>query len=173
MQAGFENARFIRAYSREERFIAAQKWLKTPARPLLGQTISLTPNAPYASNGTHLSFWKPSFVLGTPLGGEAGVNFWGIHVQGHVNIGFAHVIARTTLLDCRMLSVGPVTYKIYAGTGSAPASEGKLSSANGHFLLVVPGSASGAASIELWPTSVDAAIGFFGCEISSIKIPRG
>ena len=108
-------ARPVPRYSDAERASAAQAVLTLPAPPMLGGTVTLTPDAPYAWSGAHLSFWKPSFLLGTAAGGEGGVNFWGIHNQGHVNVGFTATGGTTYLLDCRLLTAGRVTYKIYDG----------------------------------------------------------
>jgi hypothetical protein len=170
MSAGIAGAKFVPIYSISDRASAAQKVLKLASPPDLGKPVSLTPNAPYAKDGSHLSIWKPSFVLGTPSGGEVGVNFWGIYNQGHVNVGFTPKSAKPYLLDCRMVATGNITYKVYEGAGSEPAAQGEQSLADGHLLLMVPVSKEGEPiSVELWPTPVNAPLGFLGCEISAIK----
>lgn len=165
MQTGFPNARFVPRYSPAERAAAAAKLLKLSAAPALGQAISLTPNAPFAADGSHLSFWKPSFVIGTPDGGEAGVDFWGIHVGGHINVAFPASAAM--LLDCRLLSSGRIAYKIYAGPGDAPVRQGDAPLDNNHLLLEIP-AAAGPVSVELWPDPENNVVGFFGCDLAPI-----
>jgi hypothetical protein len=136
----------------------------------LTETASLTPNAPYGNGGAHLSFWKPSFVLGTPAGGEAGVNFWNIHNQGHINVGFTAPRMKPTLVDCRLLSTRPITYKVYSGGAAAPGAAGESALDHGHFLLMVAGTGDGGPiSVELWPTPDTTAMGFLGCELSTIE----
>lgn len=170
MRDGIPNASYVAPYSPSERAKAAQNILKTPSPPALAEPISLTPNAPYANGGAHLSFWKPSFVLGTPTGGEAGVNFWNIHNQGHVNVGFMPARMKSTFVDCRLLSTGPITYKVYSGAGAAPSAAGESALDHGHFLLVVPGTENGGpVSVELWPTPDTTTMGFLGCELSTIE----
>jgi hypothetical protein len=83
MREGIPNASFVAPYSLGERAKAAQTILKIASPPTLAETISLTPNAPYGSGGAHLSFWKPSFVLGTVAGSPGHLN---IHNQGHINV---------------------------------------------------------------------------------------
>jgi hypothetical protein len=130
---------------------------------------SLTPNAPYSRSGAHLSFWKPSFVLGTRAGGEAGINFWGIHDQGHVNVGFTARQGEPYLLDCRLLATKPVAYKVYAGQDSAPRTEGEIPLKANHFLLALPATQGDELiSVELWPEPMIATMGFLGCEIDTI-----
>jgi hypothetical protein len=170
MRDGIPNASFVAPYSSSERAKAAQNILKSATPPTLTATISLTPNAPYENGGAHLSFWKPSFVLGTSSGGEAGVNFWGIHNQGHVNVGFTPAPMKSTLVDCRLLSARPITYKVYSGAGAAPSAAGEITLEHGHFLLAVPGSGSGGpVSVELWPTPDTTTMGFLGCELNTIE----
>jgi len=161
-------ARDVPAYTPAERAEAAQEAMKLSAPPVLDSAVSLTPNAPFAANGSHLSLWKPSYVIGTASGGEAGVNFWGIYNGGHVNVGYAVKPEKSALLDCRMISSAPVTYKIYAGEGSTPRAEGRLALHDGHFLLTVPPAGAGeAVSVELWPATPTTPVGFFGCELGT------
>ena len=115
MRDGIPSGEYVAEYSVGERQHAAEKAMSLGAVPVLGPPVMLTPNAPFGSGGAHLSIWKPSFVLGTPGGGEVGVNFWGIHNEGHVNVGFTPTSTTAYLLDCRMLSAGPITYKVYDG----------------------------------------------------------
>jgi hypothetical protein len=137
--------------------------------PVLGATVTLTPDAPYAWSGAHLSFWKPSFVLGTPAGGEGGVNFWGIHNEGHVNVGFTASGGTRYLLDCRLLTAGKVTYKIYDGAAEQLRDSSQAGVADGHLFLIVGASrAGGAVSVELWPTPVTEPLGFLGCDVSAV-----
>jgi hypothetical protein len=171
MTAGIPGAVYVRPDSTVERAIAAQTAMNLAARPLLGTATSLTPDAPYARDGAHLSVWKPSFVLGTPAGGEIGINFWGIHNQGHVNVGFTSRSGGTYLLDCRLIASGSVTYKVYAGSGSDPLAQGEQPLAGGHLFVAVPARAGVPVSVELWPTPGDAPFGFLGCEICRASIP--
>src|SRR5271166_5114441 len=64
MQHGFPGARYVPIYSTGERAKAIQNALALSAPPVLSKSVSLTPNAPYAPDGSYLSFWKPSFVIG-------------------------------------------------------------------------------------------------------------
>lgn len=166
MRNGLPGAHDVPVYSRRERTAAAQGLLHLAKPPSLRVFAALTPNHPYAGSGAHLSFWKTSFVLGTKAGGEAGVNFWNIRDQGHINVGFA--ASWRTLLDCRLIAAGPVTYKVYDGAASVPREQGEKALANGHFLLAVP--AGTAISVELWPTPVDAPMGFLGCDLAALLI---
>jgi hypothetical protein len=169
MRDGIAGARYVPAYSVAQRAAALQTALSLSRLPVLGASVSVTPDAPYAGDGTHLSFWKTSFVLGTPAGGEAGVNFWGIHSEGHINVGFKSAGGRATAVDCRLLSDGPITYKIYAGAQGTPAGQGRSVPRDGHFLLIVGGPAGGGEiSVEMWPTPRDRPLGFFGCELSVV-----
>ncbi|HEX5323779.1 MAG TPA: hypothetical protein VFW40_08335 [Capsulimonadaceae bacterium] len=109
-------------------------------------------------------------MIGTPSGGEAGVNFWGIYNQGHVNVGFTPSSAKSVVLDCRLLSTGDITYKVYEGMASEPVSQGAMALYDGHLLLIVPVARRGESiSVELWPTTVESPMGFLGCEISTLK----
>jgi len=170
MRDGIAGAQYVPAYSSEQRTQIVGKLLHLAKRPDL-QTISLTPNAPFAENGAHLSFWKTSFVIGTPAGGEAGVNFWGIHTGGHINAGF---IASGTaeVLDCRML--GRVMHKLYVGAESEPREQAETPLDNGHLLVLLPAIARGTpVSVELWPVPEDATMGFLGCEIDKTVEIKG
>ena len=169
MRDGIPSAGYVPEYSVAEREHAAQKALSLGALPLLGPPVTLTPNAPFGSGGAHLSIWKPSFVLGTPGGGEVGVNFWGIHNEGHVNVGFTPTSTTGYLLDCRMLSAGPITYKVYDGVAESFRTQGQARLADGHLLLMVPtGQVGTAVSVELWPTPVTEPMGLLGCDVSMV-----
>jgi hypothetical protein len=164
VQTGIEAAKFVPAYSVEQRAAAMQIALHLSSPPILGAPVSLTPNAPYTPDGSHLSFWKPSFVIGTQSGGEAGINFWGKFQEGHMNVGFINT--KPVLLDCRMLSAGLITYKVYEG--GALGAQGEVPLRDGHFLLVIPAAAA-PASVELWPTPGTQPVGIFGCDLNVIK----
>lgn len=169
MQAGIPTARPVPAYSVAERQRAAQQLPGLAAAPSLGEPLSLTPNAPSGRDGAHLSFWKPSFLVGTPSGGEAGVNFWGIHNEGHVNVAFTPGSSQPWLVDCRLLSAGAITYKVYSGAGESLRDQGQVPLRDGHFLLLVPVTQPGEViSVELWPTPVTETMGFLGCELGVI-----
>lgn len=169
MRDGIANAKFVPAYSVKRRRQAAQALLKRAMPPALGETASLTPDTPYGPGGAHLSVWKPSFVLGTPSGGEAGFNFWGIHDDGHVNVGFTARAARRYMLDCRLLSAGNITYKTYVGAGDNPRDRGEQTLKDGHLLLLIAAPASDeTTSVELWPTPRTSTMGFLGCDLAAI-----
>lgn len=170
MQHGMPNARLVPLYSPAERTRAVQELLKLASPPALNEPVALSPNAPYAPNGARLSFWKPSFVIGTANGGEAGVNFWGKFVEGHVNLGFTAKSEKPTVLDCRILSTGSaVGYKIYAGVEGSQRGHGEVALRDGHFLLAVPIVATAyPISVELWPSPNHAVLGFFGCDLDTI-----
>ena len=162
------SAQYVPRYTLAERAAAVQTTMHLPRPPMLDATVSLTPNAPYWRDGSHLSFWKPSYVIGTDAGGEAGVNFWNIYNGGHVNIGFASTSAAPKVLDCRMISAAPVAYKVYTGQRSHPDSEGRLPLHEGHFLLTVPATKAGdQVSVELWPATATTPVGFLGCEFGT------
>ena len=161
-------AKFVPAYTTVQRAHALQQAMKLPAPPILDAMTSLTPNVSYAPDGSHLSFWKPSYVIGTASGGEAGVNFWGIYNQGHVNVGYAQRAAKPYVLDCRMISVGNIAYKVYSGESAQPSAESRMSLRDGHFLLtVLPAGAGEQVSVELWPATPTTPVGFFGCELGT------
>ena len=162
MLGAIATARPVSVYSVAERERAAQT-----APPTLGPSVALTPNSPYGWDDAHLSFWKPSFVLGTSSGGEAGINFWGIHNEGHVNVGFRPAAATSYLLDCRLLSAGDITYKVYGGERETLREHGQVTLIDNHLLLLVTASAPGELiSVELWPTPVTETMGFLGCDLS-------
>jgi hypothetical protein len=168
---GIPGAAFVAVYSTGQREKAVQAAMGLATRPALGVPVSLTPNAPYATDGSHLSFWKPSFVIGTPAGGEAGINFWGKYQDGHMNVALA--AANSVLLDCRMPSAGNITYKIYAGNGGTPRRQGDRPLRDGHFLLMVTGlKRAEPQSVELWPKPRTQPVGIFGCDISAINPER-
>jgi len=172
MRDGIVTARPVSAYSVAERERAAQQALGLTAPPTLGASISLMPNTPYGRGDAHLSFWKPSFVLGTSSGGEAGVNFWGIHNEGHVNVGFTSAAATSYLLDCRLLSAGDITYKVYDGENEHLRESRQVALIDNHFMLLVPASNAGdVISVELWPTPVTETMGFLGCDLSAVVSP--
>jgi hypothetical protein len=162
MRDGIDGARYVPRYSLQQRAAVAQTLMSLPVPPRLHLFATLTPNHPYAAGGAHLSFWKTSFVLGTRSGGEAGVNFWDIHNEGHINVGFR--ASKTTILDCRLIAAGPVTVKVYAGAANQPREQSEKSLENGHLLLVVPAAAD--ISVELWPAPIDAKMGFLGCDLA-------
>lgn len=165
MRQGMKDARFVPAYSLAARATAAQRVLHLATLPVLQMSASLTPDAPYAADGSHLSFWKPSFVIGTDAGGEAGINYWGLFQQGHMNVGFR--AAGPMLLDCRLQSAGPITYRIYAGQGDKPMMQGQKPLHHGHFFLLVP-KAKEAVSVELWPSPETQPLGIFGCDLNKV-----
>jgi len=172
LRGGIAGARPVAVYSAAERARAAQRALGLSAPPVLGASVSLTPNAPFGWNGAHLSIWKPSFVLGTPGGGEAGFNFWGLYNQGHVNVGFTPAGPTSYLLDCRLLSAGDITYKVYVGTGEQFRAQGHVALADDHLMLLVPAADPGeVVSVELWPTPETEPMGFLGCDLSAVTPP--
>ena len=171
MQHGLPNARFVPAYSITQRERAAQRATELSSEPVLGAAVSLTPDAPFAPDGSHLSFWKPSFVIGTASGGEAGINFWGKFQDGHMNVALA--ASNSVLLDCRMLSAGSITYKVYAGNSATPREQGVRPLYDGHLLLMVAApKLADPLSVELWPTPAAQPVGIFGCDISVINRER-
>ena len=173
MHDGIAGVKPVPLYSTAERTAAIQELLKLAAPPELGAPVSLTPNAPYARGGAHLSFWKPSFVLGTASGGEAGFNFWSIYNQGHVNVGFTAGSTKSYAIDCRVLSAGNISYKIYAGDNGELREQGDAPLQGNHFLLAVPVSSAGEPiSVEIWPAPVTATMGFLGCDLATINPHR-
>ena len=169
LSSAFPNAPAVPAYSPTERAVAFQRLLHAAAPAKLGAQVSVNPNAPFTPDGTRLDFWKTSFVLGTFHGGEAGVNFFGVHNGGHINIGFQANTGQSYVVDCRLLSAEPVHYKVFTGRGADPASQGEFLLITNHFLLVVPASKTGGTVlVELWPTADSALMGFLGCELSAI-----
>jgi hypothetical protein len=170
LRAGFPGAAYVEPYTPEARAAAARAVLHLVARPRLGATISLTPNRPYAEDGTALNVWKPSFVLGTRDGGEIGLNFWGLHTEGHINVVFTPHAAKPRLLDCRLLSAGPITYKIYSGSGATPAVEKQAALVDHHLMLVVPAEVVDTpVLVEIWPTPTTEPVAFFGCDLSEME----
>jgi hypothetical protein len=166
VQHGMADARFVESYSPAQRAEALQRALHLASPPELGRSVALTPNAPFARDGSHLSFWKPSFVIGTEAGGEAGINFWGLHQEGHMNVGLAP--AGPVALDCRMLSAGRIAYKIYAGDALHAQADAALH--DGHFLLMLSPSRPGEPiSVELWPSPGTEPLGIFGCDIGAVE----
>jgi hypothetical protein len=166
IQTGIAGAKFVSVYSDAERARAVQRALHLNSPPTLAAPVLLTPDAPYAPDGSYLSFWKPSFVVGTKSGGEAGINFWGKFQQGHMNIGLANI--KPVVLDCRMLSAGPIAYKIY--DGSTLVKQGEAALREGHLLLRVSAAQrTTSISVELWPTPSTQPVGIFGCELSVIE----
>lgn len=168
LRSAFPHAGHLAAYSASERAAAFQRLLHLTNLPVLGTPVSVTPSSPYAADGTHLAFWKPSFVLGTAQGGEAGVNFWGLHNDGHVNIAFTTGTAKTYALDCRLLSAGQITYKVYVGKSTTPDPQRKTALIENHLLLVVPAPAGKPMLVEMWPEPTTAVMGFLGCDLSTI-----
>jgi hypothetical protein len=169
MRDGIEGAHYVEPYAPRERAAAAAQALSLASPPRLGRAVALTPNAPHAADGSRLHFWKPSFLIGADDGGEAAVNLWGQHVEGHINVGFTPRNAHARLIDCRLQSAGPISYKIFAGEGETPVTNGETPLADGHFFLVVPvAEAATLISVELWPTPLTEPMGFFGCDISEM-----
>jgi acetyl esterase/lipase len=170
MRGGFPGTQPIAAYSHEQLSAAAQTRLALPSPPTLLRLATLTPNVPFAAGGAHLSFWKPSFILGNADGGEAGVNFWNLYNAGHINVGFVASGSAATLMDCRLLSNGDIRYRIYAGDSAAAASHGQMPLADGHLLLPIAASMPhGEVSVELWPAAPHARVGFFGCDLWRVE----
>ena len=166
MQHGMANARFVEVYPPAQRADALRRTLLLASPPVLGASVALTPNGPFAPDGSHLSFWKPSFVIGTEAGGEAGINFWGLHQEGHMNVGLTP--AGPVALDCRLLSAGKIAYKIYAGDALRAQDEAALH--DGHFLLMLSPSRPGEPiSVELWPVPGTEPLGIFGCDVSAVE----
>ncbi len=169
MRSEFPDAVYVAPYSASERAAAAQDLLHMFAPPHLGQIASLTPNAPYGADGSALNFWKPSFVIGTADGGEAGVNFWGLHNDGHINLLFTPASTEVRVLDCRLLSAEPITYKIITNGGIQPDAEGEIILRDHHLLLPVTAASAGhPVLVELWPQGTTT-MGFFGCDISVVS----
>ena len=169
LRAAMPDAVYVAPYTPEARAAAAQAVLHLGTRPQLGATVALTPNRTYGEDGSALNVWKPSYVLGTKDGGEIGLNFWGLHSEGHVNLALAPRKMKARLLDCRLLSAGPLTYKIYFAGVAAPVVQGQAALADRHLMLIVPASAAGKPIlVELWPAPVTATVAFFGCDLSEI-----
>lgn len=167
MQHGLDGARFVPEYSVAERAQAMNAAFG--AGRSFHVTVSLTPNAPYSADGSHLSFWKPSFVIGTADGGEVGINYWGKFQEGHVNVAFTPV-SSAAALDCRMISAGHIGHKLYAGASSSPEAQGDVALRDGHMLLLLPKLTVGVpVSVELWPVPGTEPVGFFGCDIAAAK----
>lgn len=167
MQHGLDGARFVPEYSVAERTQAMDTAFGI--KQVFHVTASLTPNTPYAADGSHLSFWKPSFVIGTANGGEVGINYWGKFQEGHVNVAFTPT-SSIAALDCRMISAGHIGYKLYGGNASSPEAQGDVALRDGHMLLMLPRlAASVPVSVELWPMPGTATVGFFGCDIAAVK----
>jgi acetyl esterase/lipase len=166
MRRGIPGAQPVAVYSDAQLAAAAQALLQRSPAPTLVKWAALTPDLPFAAGGAHLSFWKPSFIVGGAHGGDAGINFWNLYSGGHINLGFPASGSAATLLDCRLLSTGKIGYRIYAGDPATLSSQGHLPLASGHLLLLVPGSApEGEVSVELWPSPPHARVGFFGCDL--------
>jgi acetyl esterase/lipase len=169
MRSGIPGAQVPALRSELEVASATQALLGLPAPPALMRLATLTPDAPFAAGGAHLSFWKPSFVLGTGDEGQAGVNFWNVYNHGHVNVGFV-ATGTATLMECRLVSRGNIRYRIYAGDPAALAGHGQLPLTSGHLLLAVPASVPpGEVSVELWPSPSRAQVGFFGCDLWRVE----
>lgn len=164
IQTGIPAARFVHEYSMAERARTAKRILGLSSPLSLGPSISLTPDAAFAQNGSHLSFWNPSFVIATKSGGEAGINFWERYEQGHMNVGLPAQANQHVLLDCRIISDGDIAYKIYRD-GATPNRAGRASLVNRHLLLDV---AAGATSIEIWPARERQIVGILGCSLNTI-----
>ena len=169
MRTAIPDAVYVARYSPADRAAAAQVALHLAALPHLGAAVSLTPDQPYAPDGAALNIWKPSFVLGTVDGGEAGVNFWGVHDDGHINVAFTPPDTKTRLIDCRFLSDGPITYKVYSGGGDKPSVEQPVALMMHHLLVAVAvEQADRPILVEFWPTPTSQVVGFFGCDLASM-----
>lgn len=164
MRSAFPGAVPIAPFDARQIAKILQETLPDLSTPAVGMPQLVSPNAPQSADGMRLSFWKPAFLLGTSTGGEAGINFWNLYNEGHVNVGFRREAGVPLLLDCRMYSSGNVAYKVYSGEKGALTGHGELDIRNGHALLPLP--AQGRAesvSVELWPNPSHALLGFFGC----------
>ncbi len=169
MRTNIPDAAYVARYSPADRAAAAQAALLLSALPHMGASVSLTPDQPYAADGSALNFWKPSFVLGTRDGGEAGVNFWGVHDEGHINVAFTPEDTRTRLIDCRFLSDAPITYKVYTGGGDKPLVEQPVTLVAHHLLVAVSvEQANRPILVEFWPTPTPQVVGFFGCDLAAM-----
>lgn len=167
MRGDIPDAHYIARYTSAERTQAARQVLNLSPALKLGPTAPVTPNQPYTS-GLRLEIWRPSFVLGTADGGEAGVNFWGLNNKGHINIGFTPPTYDVRLLDCRILSAAPVHYKLYSNKDT-PDREDDAPLVDGHLMLLIPAaSTSQPVLVEIWPQSETAVMGFFGCDLSQL-----
>jgi len=166
MRAGFPGAGPVADFSAPQITRALQKLLSLGVPPTLGVAVSVTPNAPYAADGMHLSFWKPAFLLGTAGTGEAGFNFWDLYNEGHIGVGITRRPDVAALLDCRLYSSGNIAYKIYSGDEGAFTGQGELKVLDGHVLLLLPARPRvEPVSVELWPNPAHALMGFFGCTL--------
>lgn len=166
MRAAFPGAAPVADYNPAQITKLLQKLLAPEIAPAVGEPTTVSPNAPSAANGTHLSFWKPAFLLGTAGGGEAGFNFWNLYNEGHVNIGFTRQRDVSMLLDCQLYSSGNVAFKVYAGDEGALSAQGELKLTNGHVLLLLPArDRKEPVSVELWPNPAHSLLGFFGCTL--------
>ena len=166
MRAGFPGAAPVADFGGPQVTRALQKLLSLGVPPTLGVAVSVTPNAPYAADGMHLSFWKPAFLLGTAGTGEAGFNFWDLYNEGHIGVGITRRANVAALLDCRLYSSGNITYKIYSGDEGAFTGQGELKVADGHVLLLLPARPRAEpVAVELWPNPAHALMGFFGCTL--------
>ena len=164
---GVPGAKFIPVLSDAQRMTALSHLLKSASPSVSGATVSLTPNAPYAPDGSRLSFWKPSFVIGTADGGEAGINFWGKYQEGHMNVALHTGRTTQTLLDCRVLTTGHLAYKIYGGERGELRDQGEILPDDSHAFLLLPGTGE-TLSVELWPAPETQPLGILGCEISAV-----
>ncbi len=171
MREGIPGSAYASRLPDAQRAAAVRKALNLPSTPTLALSVSLTPDAPYAPDGSHLSFWKASYVIGTADGGEAAVNFWGAHDNGHVNIGLAPMSAPFRLIDCRLLTTAKLAYKVYAGENGKLTSQGDLPLSGGHALLLLPASTTGQpVSVEIWPSPDTAPMGFLGCDVGAFDV---
>ena len=84
-----------------------------------------------------------------------------------MNVGFRPAATTPYLLDCRPLSAGNITYKIYGGENETLREHGQAALIDNHFMLLVPVSKPGdVISVELWPTPIAETLGFLGCDLS-------
>ncbi len=168
MRSDIPDAHYVSRYTPTERMQAARQVLHLSDTYKPGPTVSLTPSQTYA-NGARLEIWRPAFVVGTADGGEAGINFWGLHNKGHINIGFQPPSYDVRLLDCRILSSGPVHYKLYTSKDT-PDTEGDAPLTDGHLFLLIPAiPQSQPTLVELWPQAETAVMGFFGCDLGTLR----
>ena len=171
MRSEIPDAVFVARYTPQARALAVQTAWHLAKPPRLGAPASLTPNHLYAdTDQAALNIWKPAFVLGTQDGGEVGINFWGLHNEGHINLAFTPHTSQTRALDCRFLSAGAITYKIYREGADTPMAEGQVELADHHLLLAVPIEAANMpVLVEMWPTPTTQVVGFFGCDLSEMR----
>ena len=123
---------------------------------------SITPYLPTAATATGAA------VVVIPGGGHR--ELWMDHEGYRVGQWLSDHGVAAFVLDCRLLSAGNITHKVFVGAAASPRDQGETSLIDNHLLLVVPVSASGVPiSVELWPTPVSQTMGFLGCDLSAIE----